>query len=278
MITEKYVGVAQAAVSESAAGFHLRVGSITAACGYEIHKYGRQPFRAGKASPQELQEKLDTVVADLDLDVQDEETLHSIISSYQLGIDCSNFAFRCLQGVYERLGLKSYSDHVFREASEIRELAISKDSWKATLGRDDEETLERSDKLSAGWVARAFGKQPEFIVGAAHITAPEAATPIEPLRTLPGDLIGFKNIATGVVSHLAVVESVNATEDSAVKVDFWHPSSPQGLRPCLRNDTVTIDATIMSWGRAGLMRPDKYQGAAFYRSIGIANLLEEPKR
>ena len=287
---EKYTIEAQRAVTDTVDAFHLHAAvsdgsSVIVPCSYQILEPGFRPFRAGKASPQELQSELDSVLEQaekrgIDPGIEDEEALRKLAIQLGLGIDCSNLAFRSLDLLHDRLGIGPYTSRVFRSAAEIQDLNANKDSWAAknedgsprSLTDEEVEKLETADVVEASWVASVFGKDPEFIIGSRHMTDMSAAYPVEQKNTLPGDLLAFKKAGSGAVSHLAVVETVDEVEEGVIHVDFWHSWHTRDFESGLRRDAVTLEGDSLTWSHEGLASPTRYEEHFFCRPTGMAEL------
>lgn len=293
MITgEQYRATARGAVIDTAYDFHLKAVTnkglhIAVPGSYQILEPGFRPYKAGKASPEELQQVLDEVVTDaeergIDLGITGPESVQKLSLQLGLGIDCSNFAYRALSAIHERLELPPYTQTVFREAPEIKALYEKKGGWepKTRDGTPRELTARESVLLKAKnslltveWIARVFGKDPEFITGSQHICSSDAAVKVDTDELLPGDLIAFHKAGGGVVSHVAVIENVE-TIDDVVRASFWHSWHTRNFGSGLRRDWVDLrDGVVPVWSHDGLADTDRYQGHGFVRPKAMASLL-----
>ncbi len=121
---DQYEHEARRAVTDTAQAFHLQASTVdglplSVPCSYQILEPGFRPFRAGKATSQELQGELDSVLAQaeargISAGIEGQESIRKISVQLGLGIDCSNLAFRGLTLLHKRLGLRPYTDNVFR--------------------------------------------------------------------------------------------------------------------------------------------------------------------
>jgi hypothetical protein len=283
------IEIARRVVVETAHDFHFRAVTedgrqIEAPIVYQIEEPGFRPYRAGKASAEELQAELDRIIGLADqrgvnMGIEGIDSVRKLASQMGYGVDCSNFAFRTLDRIHDTMGLQPYTQTVFRLASEIRELhATKKPSWDAkdkngnTRNLTDEELakLESSDLLDIDWITEVFGKDPEFIIGSAHMTDDHATEQVEPTEVLPGDLIAFTKAGAGVVSHVCVVEQAEVSDKTA-HIDFWHSWHTRDFESGIRRDSVTVEADLtMRWSHEGLEDPKRYEGYSFRRPAEIA--------
>jgi hypothetical protein len=288
---EQYREQAHRAVVDTAQAFHLEAQTrsglvLEVPCSYQILEPGFRPFRAGKAPPEELQQELDGVVSEaqnrgIDIGIEGEESLRKLVVQLGLGIDCSNFAYRSLMRAHDQLDLGKYTDTVFRSAEEIRSLHGSKSSWSAkdangnqrNLTDDEESKLAGAEILEAGWVADVFGKDPEFIIGSHHMSTGDAARLIPPEETLPGDLIAFNKAGNGKVSHVAVVETVEANEADTF-IEFWHAWHTRDFNSGVRRDHVKVMPNSEKWSHEGLADTTRYGGYYFCRPLAMAALVD----
>jgi hypothetical protein len=287
---EQYTQVAHRAVIDTAQAYHLQATTVeglplSVPCSYQILEPGFRPFRAGKASPQELQSELDTVLGQaeargINAGIEGQEAIRKLSVQLGLGIDCSNFAYRCLTLLHERVGIGEYTDTVFRSAPEIRDLHASKESWAARdqdgnarpLSAPEAEKLGAADLLDTTWIASVFGKDPEFIIGSHHMSNADAAQPLHAAKVLPGDMIAFNKAGNGVVSHVAVVESTDTASDGSMHMDFWHAWHTRDFQSGLRRDNLQTDGQSFTWSHEGLADPTRYQGHFFCRPLGLIAL------
>lgn len=287
---EQYAHEARGAVVDTAQAFHLKASAgdgspVSAPCSYQILEPGFRPFRAGKASPKELQDELDGVLGQaqsrgIDPGIEGQEAIRKLSVQLGLGIDCSNFAYHTLARLHDRLGFGSYTDHVFRSGAEIRELHANKESWAARDedGNPRQLTTEESDKLRTSefvavtWIEDVFNKDPEFIIGSHHMSSPEAAEQVLPQDVLPGDLIAFNKAGNGRVSHIAVVEKADALSEETMRMDFWHSWHTRDFQSGLRRDAVQTNGVSSTWSHDGLADPTRYSGYFFCRPMGTAAL------
>ncbi|MCA9330967.1 hypothetical protein KC957_02885, partial [Candidatus Saccharibacteria bacterium] len=84
---------------------------------YQIVEPGFRPFEQGKASPDAIQARFDEIVVaagsrGVALGLESAESVRKLLTQEGLGIDCSNFAFRALQKLHDRLGLTEYEKTV----------------------------------------------------------------------------------------------------------------------------------------------------------------------
>ena len=298
--TEQYQAETHQAVVDTALAFHLQAITtegllVNVPCGYQILQPGFRPFRAGKASPQELQDCLDGVVQEahekgIDLGIEGRQSLRKLSIQLGLGIDCSNFAYRALTLVHGRLDLPSYITSVFRDAAEIRVLHSKGGSWEAKdadgnpreLTDDEADLLSTDSSIDIAWIASLFGKDPAFITGSKHICSTAATEPTDSAHLMPCDLLAFRKAGTAAVSHVAVIETVEFS-GSEVHADFWHAWHSRDFESGIRRDSVTFaEGSEPSWSHEGLADPGRYQGyslvrprmlADFYRSISRVQVI-----
>lgn len=283
---EQYSEAAQAAVHQTATDFHLEAKTtkgvlVSAPCTYQIREPGFRPFRDGKASAAELQAALDDTVLDaenrgIDLGIEGHESIRKLALQLGLGIDCSNFVYRAVALAHQNLGIDPYERAVFRDGSEVRSLHTQGGSW-STLNEhthDDLVSLQTADLLSIEWLQRVLGKDPEFIIGSKHIAADAAVNQIDIKALLPGDILGFKKAGQGTVSHVAVIESVDASEGQ-YRANFWHSWHTRDLESGLRADTVTFSGDSYAWSHAGLADKTRYEDYVLLRPRLMADACQQ---
>lgn len=291
MSFEQYRHDARHAVIDTAQAFHLNAitnegRQLEVPCSYQILEPGFRPFRAGKATAEELQAELDdnlaqAAVRKIDPGIEGYESVRKICLQLGLGIDCSNFAYRAQTLLHGIVNGEPYVNHVFRDGKEISSLHATKDSWTAKdehghpreLTEEERAKLDTNDPVSIAWIASVFGKDPEFVMGSHHMTTQEAAVPIEATEALPGDLLAFKKAGNGVVSHVAVVESVEASADH-VRLDFWHSWHTRDIKSGLRRDSVQYGDLNPTWSHEGLADTERYQGHYICRPIGLVAIVK----
>lgn len=286
----EYSHVVESVVTDTAASYHMLAadvqgGLLDVPCSYQIAEPGFRPFRAGKASGPELQAELNRIVteaADLDIELglENAESLRKLLIQNGLGIDCSAFTYQALGQAHAQFDLPDYASTVFIPTEGIRNLHRTKDSWKAKdeqgnerpLSPVERQQLYTQDVVTADWVADVFGKDPEFVMGSKHMVSPEAAIVVEPQDALPGDLIAFRKAGSGVVSHVAVIETVTLTGTDKVHLDFWHSWHTRGFDSGLRPDHVTITDEQFDWSHADL--GNRYEGHYFARPKALHELVQ----
>lgn len=288
---ESYKQEAHRAVADTAQAFHLQATTneglaVAVPVTYQILEPGFRPFRAAKASAGELQQVLDDTVAEaetkgIDLGIEGQESLRKLAIQLGLGIDCSNFVYRSLELLHDRLGLGAYTETVYREAAEIKALHDKKGNWRAKdengndreLTEDEARILETQDSVSVRWVTDTFGKDPEFILGSKHIAAAEATVPIASVDVAPGDIIAFNKAVSGVVSHVAIVESVEETR-FARTAQFWHSWHSRDFQSGLRRDYVTFGEEVAVWSHEDLADASRYRGHTLVRPVALASVYD----
>ncbi len=281
---------AHQAVLDTALDFHLQATTVSGVavdvpCSYQIVESGFRPYLSGKGSPEELQQKLDTTITSAaergeGLGIESQDSLRKLAIQLGLGIDCSNFAYRALTLVHNRLELPSYASTVFRKSSDILSLYESKGSWRAKdedgelreLTPVELDALTNNGVVDVEWISSVFGKDPQFITGSMHIADIEATDPTDPDNLQPGDIIAFNKAAIGTVSHVAIVESVDDTP-GGVHVDFWHSWHTRDFDSGLRRDNVSFsDSPEPSWSHQGLSDPKRYKGHQLLRPKLVSNI------
>ncbi|HWB38675.1 MAG TPA: hypothetical protein VG604_00340 [Candidatus Saccharimonadales bacterium] len=290
---EKYSALARHAVDETAADFEIGAKNnqgetMLVPVSYQIAEPGFRPFRAGKASGMELQKKFDNVVEQaaiqgVDLGLDSKESVRKLMIQEGWGIDCSNFAFRALSRVHKQLDLPAYITTVQRPASEIRDLYGVRPSWfaKDALGlhrpltTNEAKMLTDSDWLSVDWIAKTFGKDPEFITGSEHIAGEQSAVKVPANEVLPGDVLALQKADGDTVSHVAVVEDVEHGAES-VLVDFWHSWHTRDFSAGLLSGSVSVDLASgqTEWSHPGLADKTRYSGHFFARPILLKQLTD----
>ncbi len=289
---EAYKQATHQAVVDTAQAYHLKTTTnsglqLAVPCSYQILEPGFRPFRSGKASAEELQRQLDDVcdqarASSIDLGLESAESVRKLSIQLGLGIDCSNFAFRALSLIHDRLELGPYTDYVFLHGPDIKYLHSAKESWSAKnddgsprqLEDEEQQKLQESELLDTTWVAQTFSKDPEFIIGSQHISGSNAARIISPNEALPGDLIAFKKAGKAVVSHVAVIESVNVSNTDLTQIDFWHSWHSRDFESGLRRDSVTVNGSTCKWSQEGLSDQTRYKEHYLCRPIGLASIIE----
>ena len=281
------------AVTDTANSFHLSAitaggVAVSVPATYQILEPGFRPFRAGKASADELQGEIDAVVSEaesmgVDLGIESQESLRKLCLQLGLGIDCSNFAYRAMSAAHSALELPRYVSLVYRDAQEIERLHLEKASWSAKdqdgtereLTVEEKEHLRGSAGLDVAWICDVFGKDPEFVIGSKHLAEPEASSMVELGELQSGDMLVFEKASTGNVSHVGVVESVEGAREGKTFVSFWHSWHSRDFESGLRRDTMTdVDGT-RAWSHEGLSDPNRYSNHYFVRANEIAKLVEE---
>jgi hypothetical protein len=288
---EQYAVETSSVVAETAESFHLHAKTvdgtpISIPPSFQIVEPGFRPFRAGKASAEVLQAELNQTLEEAkmsgtEIGIEGPESFRKLLIQLGLGIDCSNFAYRSLSLIHSRLGLGSYEESVFRIAYEIRRLHERKESWSAkdssgnprNMSMQETEILHKLHVLDVGWIANVFGKDPEFIMGSRHITGENATKLVHPRNALPGDLVAFRTAVSEVVSHVAVVETVEKS-DEEVHIEFWHPWHTRDFQSGLRKDSLTTDGIHNSWSHEGLANPNRYDGHYLCRPNKMDRLTE----
>lgn len=290
---EDYIDIVHGAVVETAQRFHLRAETddgrlIEVPMGYQILEPGFRPFRAGKASPEEIQAELDQLIADASekgvaLGVEGKESVGKLAIQNGWGVDCSNFAYHALEAIHNRLALPQYPETVFRSASDVRALheasiKSGNPNWLAkdengearNLSDVEQDQLEVADCLSIDWIMKTFGKDPTFVTGSAHICAEEATVGVETDELLPGDLIAFTKAGAGVVSHVGVIEQAERVGDET-QADFWHSWHSRDYESGIRRDRVIISpGQAHRWSHEGLEDPTRYEAYSFRRPAAMA--------
>lgn len=284
-----YAETARKAVIETAQDFRFRTVTedgrqIEVPFVYQIEEPGFRPFKAAKASPDELRAEFDRIISTanqrgVSVGLEGVESVLKFAAQMGLGVDCSNFAYRTLDLIHERMNLDLYTRTIFRSAAEIRNLhATRKPSWDAkdvegevrNLTTEEAEKLETADVLDVAWIAEVFGKDPEFIIGSAHIAGRNATEVIRPVDLLPGDLIAFTKAGAGVVSHVCVAEQAEV-DDETTFVDFWHSWHTRDFESGVRRDSVTVSPDFaMRWSHEGMGDPRRYEGYSFHRPAAMA--------
>jgi hypothetical protein len=84
-------------------------------------------------------------------------------------------------------------------------------------------------------------------------------------------LLAFKKAGSGVVSHVAVIESTEA-EGDVTHAKFWHSWHTRDFESGVRRDHVTAIGEHSVWSHNGLTDTSRYQGHFFCRPIGMAAL------
>lgn len=286
---EEYIDIAHRAVVDTAQDFHFTATTddgrqLEVPFGYQIEEPGFRPFRSGKATPDELRAEFGRIVnlaseRGVSIGIEGYDSVRKISIQMGLGVDCSNFAYRALSLVHDRMNLPDYTQTVFRAGEDIRALhATKKPSWDANdengeprqLTGDENIKLETGDLLDVDWLTKVFNKDPQFVLGSTHMCDDNATEKIQVETMLPGDLIAFTKTGSGIVSHVAVVEQV-LVDDGHVHADFWHSWHTRDFESGLRRDSVTIvpDQT-MSWSHEGLDDPARYIAHSFRRPAAMA--------
>ncbi len=284
-----YIETARRAIVETAQDFHFKAETedgrqIEVPFVYQIEEPGFRPFKAAKASPVELQTELDRIIGVADqrgisVGIEGVDSVRKLAFQMGLGVDCSNFAYRTLCLIHERMGLQPYTQTVYRSSSEIRNLnATRKPSWDAKddegeprdLSETETAKLETFDLVDVEWVTRVFGKDPEFVTGSAHITDDNATEVLKPTEVLPGDVIAFTKAGAGVVSHVCIVEQAEV-DDQTAHIDFWHSWHTRDFNAGIKRDSVTIEADMtMRWSHEGMEDPERYEAYSFRRPAAMA--------
>lgn len=294
---EYFAGV-QSGLSEVFDSFHLSATATTGAiagttleipCPYQIAEPGFRPYRFGKATPEALQAVLDDEVTkaaerNIDIGLKNTESLKKLAVQLGLGIDCSNFAYRALTAIHDELGLVSYASTVMRNAAEIKDLAASKASWQPKDGNEETRSLTEAERallneryISIGSIATIFGKDPEFITGAAHIAASASTAAVAIKTVLPGDVLAFKTANSNKVSHVGIVDFVeHLPSGSGSQINFMHAWHTRDFDGGVREDEVLISRDgNHSWSHSDLGNPDRYSGYSFLRPIAMHTLQQK---
>lgn len=277
----------RSAINETAQAFHL--SAVTTAneqllvpCTYQILEPGFRPFRAGKASPEELQAELDLTISQaeergISIGIEGKDSVTKLMLQQGLGIDCSNFAFRALSLAHDALNIPPYAATVFRDAAEIQALygkgkwlPVDEDGLSRELLEEEARILDSSDLITIEWVCDVFGKDPEFVTGSAQICNTNATVAVAPEELLPGDLVAFRSASTQKISHVGVAEEITK-KDGTVTVDFWHSWHTRDFASGLRRDTVRINSDDqLQWSHQGLGDTERYDHHSFRRPAGLA--------
>ena len=277
----------RSAVNETALAFHLSAVTTTneqllVPSTYQILEPGFRPFRAGKASPEELQAELDLTISlaeerGVSIGIESRDSVTKLMLQQGLGIDCSNFAFRALSLAQDNLQLPPYVASVFRDAAEIQALhdtgkwtPVSKDGSARELSRKEASQLHDNELVTIEWVCDVFGKDPEFVTGSSQICDTNATVAVVPEELLPGDLIAFRSAPSQKISHVGVAEEV-VQKNGVVTVGFWHSWHTRDFASGLRRDTVRVNADHeLQWSHQGLGDTERYDQHTFRRPAALA--------
>jgi cell wall-associated NlpC family hydrolase len=280
------------AIDETVWAYHLRATNhegegLVVPCSYQIAESGFRPFRAGKASPGELQGELDKIISraeenGTDTGIENDDSVRKIAIQNGLGIDCSRFVFEALRRAYDRLELPEYTRTIFRGAENIRQIhndriwqPKDKEGNVRELKPHEARRLDNEDLLPVSWIAEVFGKDPEFISGSMHITNEPSSVEVNANELLPGDLIAFRNAEKHTVSHVGIVGSVERSEPS-IQVKFWHSWHTRDFESGLRSDSLILekDGHAPTWSHPGLGNPRRYAGYYFARPLLMKSLTD----
>lgn len=258
---------------------------------YQLEAVGfRSPYQKAKASPEELQERFDEVVAlaaesGEELGLETEESVTKMATSYGWGVDCSNLASRIEVDVFDRLSLPSYISQVFRSTDTFKKLYEdpTKTFWQPKdesggprdLTDEEREILYNGGTASVEWLSALFGFDPIFNIGSEHMADRSAAVPVDSLDVLPGDILSFIDARKDEVTHVGVVSNV-VHKPEITSVNFWHSWHQRGFDSRVRKDLVgVIDKTgDLVFNVPGLHDRTRYGSHEFVRPIALAALYE----
>lgn len=285
---EKYTEQARNTVSETVEDFRVTAtldgGTIVdVPFVYQIAEPGFRPYRAGKAAPEELREQFATVIGQADergvaLGLESRDSVRKLLFQLGLGVDCSNFAYRAMGRLHERIGLSHYDSTVFWPVKKINKFNQTLPTWKPKDADKNERplkcaeaaTLRGTGLVSVEWIADVFGKDPEFITGSSQMCSDASSVKVGAQDLIPGDIVSFQSATSGDVSHLGVIEGIRV-EKTRTHVDFWHSWHTRDYDSGIRADFVVIDQNG-SWhfSHEGLNDPARYQAYDFRRPTAVA--------
>lgn len=260
---------------------------------YQIAEPGFRPFEKGKGSPEALQARFDEVVAEaagrnISLGLESSESVAKLLIQEGLGTDCSNLAFRGLRSLHERLGLVGYEHTVLWPLERVQHFHETAPFWKHAKDKEKKprdftaaelDVLQGTGTVSIEWISSVFGNDLEFIAGSAQMCSDDSSVSVEPAVLVPGDIVAFQSAASGVVSHLGLIDEITR-DDGSTRVNFWHSWHTRDFNGGgVRSDFVVVEQTVDApwhFSHQGLNDPARYGGYDFRRPNAIAQLLDEP--
>ena len=243
-VQEDYAAIAHRTINDVVDSFHLKALSmdgelLVTAAPFQIADYGN-PWRAGKASAEELQAETSRLISTTP-PLQGNQELRQLAIDNELGTDCSNFVYHCLDAMHQKMGLGGYADRVYRDTSDIAQLAVSKSNWG--IEADADEITPPVQRLSARAISQSMHKEPQFIVGAKHIADPNVTKKVDPSEALPGDIVAFRKIGSLSVVHVGIIfeASPPTTSDDTVACKIWHSLwQEEALQGGVRQDLLML--------------------------------------